>query len=185
MVLPTSDAAMSSQSTPLVLSVGSSLLGSQPMQGLVVSATVTLNLQESTLPTASVAYHVTVVVPMLNCTPSRVLSPLLVVAPVSFHVMSGSKPLLSVASASQSVPLWVWNDLSVSLLSFWSPVALQVMSGGVTSFTTTLNEHTASLPAASLAVHVTVVVPYSNTCPSSEVLSPAMSVVVPDNLYFK
>jgi hypothetical protein len=58
------------------------------------------------LPLLSVTAHVTVVVPMLNTTPSNEVSPSPAVAPLNSQTILAI-PSLSLATTSHSVPSWL------------------------------------------------------------------------------
>ena len=71
--------------------------------------------------------------------------------------------------------------MSVQLTPSFSGVlgsGSQPMQGGSLSVTVTVNEQVDGLPASSRTVHVTVVVPSPNTCPSSVVLGAVRVVLV-------
>src|SRR5205823_6660576 len=116
--------------------------------GGVVSTTVTLNEAEALLPAASLAEHVTFVVPSANTEPE-----------VGSQLTGSDPSTTSVAVASNEV------------LAPLGPVASTVLSagtdsaGGVVSTTVTLNEAVPVLLAASVAEHVTFVVPRANVSP--------------------
>jgi hypothetical protein len=106
------------------------------MLGAMLSVTITLCAQVAVLPLASVAVHITVVVPTGNA-----VGALLV-------IVGGVQLLLSVAVALPSTTLVAVQPLLVALLI----VPGHVMFGGVTSLTSTVKLQVAVNPAASLAV---------------------------------
>ena len=75
------------------------------MVGGVISATVIVKLQVLLLPTTSVAFHVTVLVPRLKTKPFNVFEPLPVVAPVTVYVLVTAPGQLSVAALLGLLPL--------------------------------------------------------------------------------
>src|SRR5204863_355545 len=108
--------------------------------GAVVSCTVTLNVPVAVLPWASVAEQVTVVVPRSNVDPDAGEHDG-VIAPSTMSVAVGVKVI---AAPAGPVASWVMSSGSVS-------------TGACVSDTFTVNVLSALLPAASLAVQVTVV----------------------------
>ena len=118
----------------------------QVMVGFWVSLTVTVKLQVLVRPTASVAVEVTVVVPFGKVDPEAGVE-LMVTVPGQLSVAV----TVNVTTAPH-VPGSVDRTI----------FAGQVIVGGVTSFTRTVNEQVAVLPASSVAVHITVVPPSGN-----------------------
>src|SRR5205085_2577788 len=112
--------------------------------------TVTVNELVAVLWWASVAMSVTVVVPSGNVLPEAWLATT-VTAPSTMSVAVALKltaaPLGLVASATMATGV--------------------AMTGGVVSTTVTLKEPVAGLPAASVAVTVTVLVPSGKTLPGA------------------
>jgi hypothetical protein len=143
----------------------------QLIVGFSVSLTVTVNEQvvAEVLPLASVALQVTVVVPFGNVEPDAGLQ--LAVAPGQ----------LSLAVAEKLTTAEHWPE------SFpWVMLAGQLIVGFSLSLTVTVNEQLPVLPCASVAEHVTVVVPFGNaepdageqlTAPTPGQLSVAVGVV--------
>ena len=117
-------------------------VGGQVITGVSASVTITVCEQLDVLPLASVAVHVTVVVP-------------------SAYGAAGIGPetvtplQLSVAVAVPIDALDVHEPASVLILT----VEGQLITGNSESVTVTVCEHIAVLPLASVAVHTTVVVP--------------------------
>ena len=130
-----------------IISAGQTTTGSSS------SFTVTSNVHTLVLPEASVAVTVTVVVPNGNILPEA--GTLEIVVPVQLSVAVGVK----VTTASHRPG---------SLLTIISEG--QVTTGSSSSFTVTLKVHTSVLPAASVAVTVTSVVPIGNTLPEAGTL---------------
>jgi hypothetical protein len=116
--------------------------------GASASFTVTVNEQVAVLFDASVTVQSTVVVPFGNTEPDAGAQT--VVAPGQLSFMVG----LKVTTAEQ---------LPGSVLTVM--LAGHVIVGGILSTTVTVNEQLAVLPAASLAVQVTVVVPMAKAAP--------------------
>jgi hypothetical protein len=134
------------------------------MIGKTASVIVTVNEQVVVLPAASLTVYVTVVTPRLNALEPTVLIPVAgdapVVAPVNAQVCTVT-PQLSVAVGLAGAKVAVHTPGSVVLVT----LAGQVMLGACVSFTVTVNVQEAVLPAASVAVEVTEVVPTGNTLP--------------------
>ena len=125
-----------------------------------VPVTVTVNVHDAELLAASVAVQVTVVVPNENAEPD---------------------------AGEQTTD--AWEHASVAVGVAYSTVGLQTPTGGLTtmfagqviagavvSLTVTVNVHEPVLPAASVAVHVTVVVPSGKPEPTAGV---HMTVALP------
>jgi hypothetical protein len=113
------------------------------MVGAVLSLTVTFCEQVAVLPLASVAVHITVVVPTGN-----ELGALLV-------IFTGVQLLLSLAVALPSeTPVAVQAELAVVVIG-----PGHAMVGAVTSLTSTVNPQVAVFPEPSVAIYVTVVMP--------------------------
>src|SRR5438093_789443 len=116
--------------------------------GGVVSRTVTVNVFVPTLPRASVALHVTVVVPIAN------------VAPLGgVHVTASAPSTVSVADVAKL------NAAPVGPVASTVALAGTVTTGAVVSLTVTVNDPVPTLARASLAVHVTVVAPIARVAP--------------------
>jgi hypothetical protein len=121
--------------------------------GIVSSnAIATWNDALPVLPCASVAVHVTVVLPTGKVEPD---------AGEHIGAIGPSTASLAVAVNVSAFPA---GDVALSAMS-----AGTVTTGGVVSRTVTWNEALATLPAASLAVHATVVVPSGNVAPDAGV----------------
>jgi hypothetical protein len=116
--------------------------------GPVVSATVTVNEAARLLLRASVAVHVTVVVPSGN------------VDPLAGVQVTATPP--STASVAEGVKL---NAAPVAPVASTLAFAGTVTTGPVVSVTVTVNEADPVLPRVSLPVHVTVVGPSGNVDP--------------------
>ena len=113
----------------------------QLITGAVESITVTVKLHVAVLPDGSVATLVTVVVPRLNVLPDAgVLTTVALQLSVAVTLKLTTAPQLLLADATLIL-------------------AGQVIVGGVVSLTVTVWVQVAVLPDASVAVHVTVVVP--------------------------
>jgi hypothetical protein len=133
-----------------------------------VSLTVTLNEQSSVLLDASVAVQSTGVVPTRKIEPEPGTQ--LTVAPGQLSLGTG----VANVTVAEHCP-------AAALLTM---LAGQFNAGGCVSLTVTSNEHWLVLPDASVAVHVTVVVPTgklepldgSQTTPVPGQLSPGMNV---------
>ena len=122
-------------------------LAGHVMLGAVWSARTTLNEQDELLPAASVAVRVTVVVPAPDSTVPAAGLCTTVIAPTAEQLS------LNVAAVyAGRVTLQDAFSGSVTL-------AGQVMTGEVWSVGMTWNVHDVLLPASSVAVKVTVVVP--------------------------
>src|SRR5262245_57137804 len=115
--------------------------------GGVVSTTVTLKVFVVVLPAASVAVTVTVVVPSGN------------VVPGCFEYVIVTAETASVACAANV------TTAPDALVASFVMSAGTVRSGGVVSRTVTVKVPLLELPAASVAVTVTVVVPSGNVVP--------------------
>src|SRR5579871_2783890 len=125
--------------------------GTFEMTGGFVSWTVTVSVPLPTLPAASFAEQVTVVAPIGNVEPDAgeqvgVNFPLTRSVAVAVNVTAA--PFGPLASTVTDVPVTV---------------------GGVVSRTVTVNVPVPVFPAASFAVHVTVVVPSANCAPEAGV----------------
>jgi hypothetical protein len=120
------------------------------MVGAWVSLTVTVNEHEPLLPLASVTLHITVVMPFGNAEPDAGLH---VTAPTPSQ-LSLPVGVVYVTTAEQRFEsvLCVIGDG-------------QVTDGASVSLTVTVNVQVAVLPAASVAVQVTVVMPFGNIEP--------------------
>ena len=113
----------------------------QLITGAVESITVTVKLQMAVLPDGSVATRVTVVVPRLNVLPDvGVLTTVTLQLSVAVTLKLTIAPQLLLAEATLML-------------------AGQVIVGGVVSLTVTVCVQVDTLPDASVAVHVTVVLP--------------------------
>jgi hypothetical protein len=129
------------------------------MVGAWLSTTVTVWVAVAVLPAASVAVHVTVVVPNWK------------IAGALFEIVA---PTLSVAEAFPNATLDAVARLrSVGTIIFDGAV----IDGGWLSTTVTVCVAVAVLPAASVAVHITVVVPNGKTAGALfEIVAPTLSV---------
>src|SRR5919109_913417 len=116
--------------------------------GFVVSATVTVNEAEPMFPAASVALHVTVLVPRGNSAPLA-----------GVQVAASGPSTVSVAEAAKL------NVAPVALVASTVAFAGTVTTGFVVSATVTVNDAEPVFPAASVALHVTVFVPRGNSAP--------------------
>lgn len=112
---------------------------------------VTVNVQVLTLPFTSVAVYVTVVVPIGND------------SPLLWFVVSDAIPQLSVADGSVHVA--TAEQAAPALIVILEGQLL--ITGNWVSFTVTINVHVLTLPAASVAVYVTVVEPTLNVSPGA------------------
>jgi hypothetical protein len=110
--------------------------GQLVITGLVVSTTVTLNVQVDVFPVPSVAVYVTGVVPNANELPD---------ARVAVNV---GLPQLSDAIGAIQVPIALQVESALSVMFEGHPL----ITGLVVSTTVTLNEQVDTLPAASVAV---------------------------------
>jgi hypothetical protein len=126
------------------------MLAGQVMAGGCVSFTVTVNWQLAVWPDVSVAVQVTVLVPFEKADPDAGLQ--LEVTPGQLSLAVGEK----VTTAEHTFG-------SVGLVMF----AGQLIVGFSVSFTVTVNEQVVAevLPLASVALQVTVVVPFGNVEP--------------------
>jgi hypothetical protein len=113
----------------------------QVITGASLSTTVTVNEHVVTLPAASVAVEVTVVVPGLNVEPEA-----------GTEVTVAEQLSVAVVLKFTTAPHELASVFAVMLEG-------QVITGASLSTTVTVNEHEVELPAASVAVEVTVVVP--------------------------
>jgi hypothetical protein len=129
------------------------LLAGQVTTGFWLSVTVTVNEQLPSLPAASVALHVTVVVPTGNEEPDA-----------GSHVTAPTPGQLSVAVAVY-VALAAQSPLGATRFMF----AGQVTTGSCSSTTVTVNVQLPGLPTASVVLQVTVVVPIGNEDPDGGV----------------
>jgi hypothetical protein len=140
------------------------LTGCNVIVGNTASVTVTVNEQTPVLPAASLTVYVTVVTPILNAVEPSVLIPEAadepVVAPVKAQVLVTTAQLSACVGAA-AVYVEVHTPASVVLVTLPG----QVTVGDCVSFTVTVKVQLAVLPAASVAVEVTVVVPTGNTLP--------------------
>jgi hypothetical protein len=116
--------------------------------GPVVSVTVTVNEAAPLLPRVSVAVHVTVVTPRGNAAP---------LAGVQLTATLPSIPSFAVAVYVKGAPV-----APVASTVAWAGT---VTTGPVVSATVTVKEAARLLPRASVAVHVTVVVPSGKVAP--------------------
>jgi hypothetical protein len=135
---------------PLPLVAGTAMFAGSVRTGAVVSATLTVKLPEAVLLAASVAEQFTVVVPRAN------------VAPEAGRQTTGTVPPIASSADAEKVttaPL--------------APVAAtvkfdgKVRAGAVESATVTVKLPDPTLPWASVAVQVTVVVPIGNADPDA------------------
>jgi hypothetical protein len=83
---------------------------------------------------------------------------------------------LSVADAFHAFPEWTYVQPTL-VVTDWSPVTPQVITGGSSSVTVTVNEHVDVRPEPSVAVHVTVVVPRLKATLLSVVPEPVVASV--------
>jgi hypothetical protein len=105
----------------------------------------------------SVIVHVTVVTPGLNTCPLSVDPPDgKTVAPVNAYAIVNVQ--LSVATGFHVVPVCVYVQVFGFILTVWFAGHV-VTTGGTMSETVTVKEQVVVLPAPSVAVQVTVVVP--------------------------
>src|SRR3989442_2748793 len=118
------------------------------MCGGVVSRTVTANEDEPVFPWASLAVQSTRVVPSVNLNPEDVLK-VAVTGPSTMSVAPTEKGTVA-----------PHGRVSSAIIS-----AGTVSAGGVVSMTRTVKDATPVLPRASVATHVTVVVPNPNVEP--------------------
>jgi hypothetical protein len=124
----------------------------QVIDGAWLSTTITVNEQEDMLLEASLAVQVTVVVPTGKLEPDAGLQ-LGVPTPGQLSVAVGA---LYVTTAEH----WPIGALVLTL-------AGQVIDGACVSLTVTVNEQLAELPAASITLQLTVVVPFGNVEPEA------------------
>src|SRR5438876_251645 len=120
------------------------MLAGQVMLGGWTSLTVTVKVQALVLPLVSVAVQVTVVIPFGKAKP--LVGRQATVAPGQLSVAEGAAKLTTAVHWFRSVP--------VTTLAGQPP-----MTGFSVSFTVTVNVQAFVLPAPSVAVQVTVVVP--------------------------
>ena len=116
--------------------------------GAVVSRTVMVNEPVDSLPAASRAFTVTVVVPIGNVVPDGweyVIVGTAVTASVAVAEKFATAPAADVASSVR--------------------LAGTVSAGAIVSFTITVNDAEPTSPAASFAVTVTIVLPSGNVLP--------------------
>jgi hypothetical protein len=139
---------------PAGLLVVSVMFAGTVIVGGVVSVTVTVNEALAVLWCASVAEHVTVVVPSGNVDP-EVWSQ---VTPTGPSTRSFAVGFVKVATAPDAL-------VASTVMFAGTPESI----GGVVSTTVTWNEAVAVFPAGSLAVQVTVVVPSGNLDPDGGV----------------
>jgi hypothetical protein len=130
------------------------------MTGGVALLTMTLNVVGvAALPAASLAKHVTVVVPIANVDPDT-----------GTQVAIPFPSTVSVVIGARDATVAPLGPVAVAVTS-----ACAAITGAVVSLTMTLKVvGVAALPAASLAVHVTVVVPIANVDPD-----PGAQVAIP------
>jgi hypothetical protein len=133
-------------------SLGTVTSAGQVITGASVSSTVTVKEQLAVFPDGSVAVQVTVVVPTGKKEPEAG-EQLTVTGQLSVTVGSGN-----VTKAPHSP-----GSLEMVISTG------QVITGGSVSFTVTVKEHVAVLPAASVAVQVTVVFPTGKKVPDAGV----------------
>jgi hypothetical protein len=142
----------------------------QLIVGGAFSTMVTVKLQVSWLPAASLTVYVTVVVPTLNTWDPALLIPVVgefrVVLPVIAQVNSVT-PQLSLTTTSGNA---IVASQEVALAS-WVILAGQVIEGFVPSVTITCWVHVWILPLASAADHVTTVVPIGKVAGASLVMA--------------
>jgi hypothetical protein len=122
------------------------ILDGHVIVGAVVSTVITVNEQVAVLPLASVAVQVTVVVPNGNVLPDGGLQATVTPGQLSVAVA------VNVTADPHSAPVIG---------------AGQVMVGGSVSLTVTVKVHMPTLPAASVAEQVTVVVPTGKAEPDA------------------
>jgi hypothetical protein len=113
-----------------------------------VSPTVTVKDAAPVLPRVSLAVHVTVVAPTANVAP---------LAGVQLTATLPSIPSVAVAVYVKAAP--------VAPVASTVALAGTVTTGPVVSVTVTVNDAAPLLPRASVAVHVTVVVPSGKIAP--------------------
>jgi len=132
--------------------------GQPEITGLIASCTITLKVHVDVLPAGSVAVYVTAFVPWLKVVPgARVL---VIVPPLQLSVKVGGVQFTT-----------AWQDaLALTVMSERQPE----ITGLIASCTMTLKVHVEVLPAASVAVYVTAVVPMLKVVPGARVL-----VIVP------
>ena len=123
----------------------------QVTEGGCVSSTVTVKLQPAVLPEVSVAVQFTVVGPSAKTEPEGGVQA--TVAPGQLSDTAGAKATLVL-------------QVMVTLVTMF---AGQTMLGGWLSLTVTVKVHVAILPEASVALQVTVVVPFAKAEPEAGV----------------
>jgi hypothetical protein len=135
-------------------------LAGQAIVGSWVSLIVTVNEHSAVLLAASETVHVTVVVPTLKLEPEA----------------GWQTGVLTPAQLSDAV------GVNVTAAPHWPGSLPRVIGAGhaivgaSVSLTVTVNVHAAVLPAASVAVHVTVVTPFAKVAPEAgahETVAPA------------
>ena len=124
------------------------MLPGQVMWGASSSSTVTLKEQLALLPDASVAAHWTMVVPFGKRLPLAGLHTMLALPQLS----------VAVAAKATTAPHWLGSLLTRMSAGQWG-------AGSSVSLTVTLKLQAAELSAASVAMQVTVVVPFGKTLP--------------------
>ena len=128
--------------------------GNVTKTGGVVSTTVTVNDAGPVLPCVSVALQFTVVVPTGNVEPDGGVQE------------TGSVPsTVSVALGREKVTLAPAPELAWTVMVEGTPL----MTGGIVSWTVTVNDEVAVLPCASLELQLTVVVAIGNVEPDAGV----------------
>src|SRR6476646_9438053 len=126
-------------------SVGFVIFPGQLIVGASVSLTVTVKLQFLEFPAASVAVHVTVLLPFGKVEPEA-----------GTHVTVGFPGQLSVAVGVANVTTAEQCPRSLGLVIFPG----QLIVGASVSLTVTVKLQFLEFPAASVAVHVTVLLPF-------------------------
>jgi hypothetical protein len=134
--------------TPVAPVASTVALAGTVTTGRVVSVTVTVKEAAPLLPRASMAVHVTVVAPSGN------------VAPLAGAHVAGTAP--SMLSVADVVKL---KGAPVAPVASTLAFAGTVTTGPIVSATVTVKAAARLLPRASVAVHVTVVVPSGNVAP--------------------
>jgi hypothetical protein len=129
-------------------------LAGQAIAGACISTTVTVNEHEAVLPLESVAVELTVVVPFGKAEPDGGL--LTTVTPGQLSVAVTVK-----FTTAEHEPAAAGTDT----------LSGQSIAGGSISFTVTVNEQVAVLPPESVAVAITVVVPFGKEDPEGGVLT--------------
>src|SRR5450759_4372762 len=130
----------------------------QVMEGLILSVIVTVKLQVDWLPAASLTIYVTVVIPVLKVRVPTWLIPAAgdaaTVAPVLAHVRVVTAQLSAIVALGTTT-----EALQSPASTFWVITAGQVIEGLILSVIVTVKLQVAWLPAASLTIYVTVVIP--------------------------